>query len=187
MRPIYFIFMRYLTKMRLNIWTPFPEILDPPLIIGVSTVRYNSNNIRTDIKCRLKKWLIQSLVNQAGWKVPTGKDFVCQIMVINKYPVYLMQTPWTLIRLLLLREQSDLGPYCLQYRLPKCISRCESRQQLSRMVGKGIHTVIVFQRIQWQSMACQCVPWVWLKSLERTVWQLMHSGQEQVGSVVFHS
>ena len=29
-----------------------------------------------------------------------------------------------------LMEQSDLGPYCLKYRLPKCVSRCESRQHL---------------------------------------------------------
>ena len=34
------------------------------------------------------------------------------------------QTLWTLIRLLL-REQSDLGSYCLQYSNPMCISRCE--------------------------------------------------------------
>ena len=32
----------------------------------------------------------------------------------------------------------DLGAYCLQYRLPKCISRQESRQQLSLGVGEGL-------------------------------------------------
>ena len=36
------------------------------------------------------------------------------------------KTLWTLIRLLL-REQSDLGPYCLHYRPSKCISWRESR------------------------------------------------------------
>ena len=36
------------------------------------------------------------------------------------------QIIWTLIRRLL-REQSDLGPYCLQFRLPKNISRQEER------------------------------------------------------------
>ena len=34
-------------------------------------------------------------------------------------------------------EQSDQGPYCLQYRLPKNISRRESRQQNSRLAEKG--------------------------------------------------
>ena len=46
------------------------------------------------------------------------------------------QTIWTLIRLLL-REQSDLGPYCLEHTLLKNIKRWESRGQLSWMVGKG--------------------------------------------------
>ena len=40
------------------------------------------------------------------------------------------QTFWTLIRLLL-RDQSNLGPYCLQYRLPKKISTWKSRQKLA--------------------------------------------------------
>ena len=47
------------------------------------------------------------------------------------------QTLWTLIRLLL-REHSDLGPHCLQYRPPKYISRRESRWQLSWLVWKGL-------------------------------------------------
>ena len=38
------------------------------------------------------------------------------------------QTLWTLIRLLLM-EQSNPGPYCLQYRPLKYISRRERRQQ----------------------------------------------------------
>ena len=33
------------------------------------------------------------------------------------------QTVWALIRLLILRQQSDLGPYYLQYRLSRYISR----------------------------------------------------------------
>ena len=37
------------------------------------------------------------------------------------------------------KEQSDLGPYCLQYRLPKNISTKESRQQVvsGRKMVKG--------------------------------------------------
>ena len=34
-------------------------------------------------------------------------------------------------------EQSGLGSYCLQTRLPKYISRGESRRQLLWLVGKG--------------------------------------------------
>ena len=33
-------------------------------------------------------------------------------------------------------EQSDLGPYCLQYSLPKNISRCE--EQMSKVVTGGL-------------------------------------------------
>ena len=36
------------------------------------------------------------------------------------------------------RTQSDLGSYCLQYRLPKYISRRESRQHLLLSVGKQL-------------------------------------------------
>ena len=49
------------------------------------------------------------------------------------------QTLWTLIRLLF-REQSDLGPYGLQCRLPKYISKWKSRRQLSWMARKGLKT-----------------------------------------------
>ena len=47
------------------------------------------------------------------------------------------QTIWTQIRLLL-REQSDLGPYCLQYRLPRNINRCESKRQNRWLAGKEL-------------------------------------------------
>ena len=47
------------------------------------------------------------------------------------------QTLWTLIRLLL-KEQSDLDEYCLQYRLPKNISRWESRWPLNFGVRESI-------------------------------------------------
>ena len=40
---------------------------------------------------------------------------------------------WTLIRL---REQSDLGPYCLQYRLPKKLSSQEL--QATKLVTGGL-------------------------------------------------
>ena len=43
----------------------------------------------------------------------------------------------TLIRLLPL-ELSDLGPYCLPYRLPKYKNRRERGRQLSWIVGKGL-------------------------------------------------
>ena len=40
------------------------------------------------------------------------------------------QTLWTLVSLLL-RDQSNMGPYCLQYRLPKKISPWKSRQKMA--------------------------------------------------------
>ena len=46
------------------------------------------------------------------------------------------QTLWTLIKLLL-REQSNLGPYGLQYRLPKYNSRWESRWHLLSVANHG--------------------------------------------------
>ena len=39
---------------------------------------------------------------------------------------------------LLTKEQSDLGPYCLQYRLPKYISRRDGSGQKLRLVGKWL-------------------------------------------------
>ena len=36
-------------------------------------------------------------------------------------------------------EQSDLGPHCWQYRQPKYISRCESRQQLVIMADEELN------------------------------------------------
>ena len=50
-------------------------------------------------------------------------------------------------------EQSDLGPYCLQYRLPKNISRCESRRQVMTGREKGwffLLKVICCDVLHWQ-------------------------------------
>ena len=58
------------------------------------------------------------------------------------------QTLWTLIR-----RESDLGPYCLEYRLRKYISRWESRRQLLWMVGKG------FTREFLVGLMCQSCFW----------------------------
>ena len=51
---------------------------------------------------------------------------VCCINNIQMHRLILsgMQTLWNLIRLLL-KKQSDLGPYCLLYRLSKYMSRRE--------------------------------------------------------------
>ena len=35
-------------------------------------------------------------------------------------------------------DQSDLGPYCLKYRLPKNISRLEKRTTKLRLAGKMV-------------------------------------------------
>ena len=39
------------------------------------------------------------------------------------------------------KEQSDLGPYCLQYRLPKNISRREEQTTKVVIGGKKVNTL----------------------------------------------
>ena len=53
------------------------------------------------------------------------------------------QTLWSLTRLLL-REQSDLGPYCFQYMLPNYIIK-QMREVMTSIVKgkKGLHKVLV--------------------------------------------
>ena len=66
------------------------------------------------------------------------------------------QTLWTLIGLLQ-REQSDLGPYCLQYRLSRYISRWESRWPFF-VNGRN-----------WLMQFLLCRPWD--QSTEVSLWQ----------------
>ena len=56
------------------------------------------------------------------------------------------------------KEQSDLCTYCLQYRLPKNISRRESRLQKLWMVGKGLIVVLVYFS-SWHPESVSYISW----------------------------
>ena len=67
-----------------------------------------------------------------------------------------------------LREQSDLGPFCLRYRLPTYISRRESRRQLLRKAGKGIiwsHMWMNYRSSNHNFKHCRAKPYLTLKGL----------------------
>ena len=78
------------------------------------------------VSCRIWSWKYCLLISSAAY-------------IKNDIRILLpwKQTLWTLIRLLL-REQSDLGSYCLQYWLPKYTRRWENRRYLLWMAGKGL-------------------------------------------------
>ena len=50
------------------------------------------------------------------------------------------------------RGQFDLGPYCLQFRLSKLISRRELRRQLSYTAGKVLITPCVLIRASFSQI-----------------------------------
>ena len=70
-----------------------------------------------------------------GNLIPKKVSTFLRLLYISKISSW-TQTVCTLIRLLPV-EQSDLGPYCLQYRLPKNISRREE-QMTSDLQAKGL-------------------------------------------------
>ena len=84
------------------------------------------------------------------------------------------QTLWTLIRLLPV-EQSNPGPYCLQYRPLKYISRRESRQQwqlMSWIAGKRAKIDNSPLHIKTNIISCL---WKWIFFI--TLFVLQYLGQ----------
>ena len=80
--------------------------------------------------------LILSII--LSWKCSLIIAFAACIRFHSRICLPIKQTLWTLIRLLLM-EQSDLGLYCLQYRLPIYISRWGKMQHMFWMVRKWLN------------------------------------------------
>ena len=84
--------------------------------------------------------LALSPANIFFWKWFLHITFAVYIQKHSRPLLSWQQTVWNLIRLLL-KEQSDLAPYCLEYRRSKYISSCMSRWWLPWMAERFIVSV----------------------------------------------
>ena len=121
----------------LNFFKLFRKILS-----GIPTGRHTVwIQIRPDILSGLI-W-VQTVCKGYQQTTLVGKELpliYCHLLIQMRFWLHVFvswkQTLWTLIRLLQ-REQSDLGPYCLQYRLTKKYKiRWANRWQLLQMAKK---------------------------------------------------
>ena len=87
------------------------------------------------LQSRLPKYISGG---ESRWKCCLLIESAAYIHMHSRKLFLWKQTLWTLFRLLH-REQSDLGTYCLQYLLPKFISRGDSRSKCCLLIASAAY------------------------------------------------